>query len=239
MVRDEVDVICFTISHLVSQGVDRVLVADNNSRDGTLEAVHELSKSLSVTVAVDGEVGYYQAWKMTRLARYAACSGAEWIIPFDADELWVAPQTTLKDFLAGTELDIVKAQMIDYVPQPGDDPGEPNPYRRILHRVAEPKGVKKVAFRAHRLARVAVGNHTVRHPGRSGDGLEVRHFPNRTPEQLLRKMRQGSEALASTHQPENVGREWRLGSAMSQDAIAVMQGWDQPLVLDPAPYTGM
>lgn len=238
MIRDEVDIIAFTISHLINQGVDRVLVADNNSVDGSLDVVLDLAKQLPVTVVTDREIGYYQAWKMTRLARFAACSGAQWIIPFDADELWVAPGSTLKEFLATTDLDVVKAQMMDYVPQDSDDPTERNPYRRIQHRVSEPRAVSKVLFRAHRLVRVAVGNHTVRHPGRFGGGLEVRHFPYRTDEQLVRKMRQGATALASTHHPDGIGAEWRQGAAMSPADIAAMQGWDRPILLDPAPYSG-
>lgn len=238
MIRDEADIICFTIAHLVSQGVDRVLVADNCSRDGSFEAVLELTRTLPVTLVVDNEVGYYQAHKMTRLARYAASCGAEWVIPFDADELWTAPGQSLKAFLRSTQLGIVKAQMIDYLPREDDDPREPNPYLRIRHHVAEPRGVKKVAFRASRLTRVAVGNHTVRHPGRAGTGLEVRHFPYRSAHQLLRKMKQGSEALSATTQPRAIGAEWRRGATMSESEIAAMQGWDGRLELDPAPYTG-
>ena len=176
MVRDEIDIIGFTISHLISQGVDRVLVADNDSSDGTGELLAGLSTSLPVTVVADHEPGYYQAWKMTRLARYAACSGAEWIIPFDADELWVAPRTRLRDFLANTEFEVVKALMMDYVPHIIDDNNEPNPYRRISHRLDCKPHIKKVAFRVDSLARVAVGNHAVRHPGQVGEGLEFVTF---------------------------------------------------------------
>jgi hypothetical protein len=238
VVRDEVDIIGFTIAHLISQGVDRVLVADNNSVDGTGDLLASLSISLPLTVVADREFGHYQSWKMTRLARYAACSGADWIIPFDADELWVAPGTRLSDFLSDTDVDVVKARMIDYVPQVIDENNEPNPYLRIRHHVAEITQIKKVAFRAHPLARVAVGNHAVRHPGSVGEGLEIRHFPNRSPEQLRKKVDQGAIALAATDHPEEIGAHWRLGAQMTDDQLARVYGSKETVVLDPAPYTG-
>jgi glycosyltransferase involved in cell wall biosynthesis len=238
MVRNEIDIIGFTISHLISQGVDRVLVADNNSSDGTSGLLADLSMSLPVTVVADREPGYYQAWKMTRLARYAACSGAVWIIPFDADELWAAPGSRLKDFLANTEFEVVKARMMDYVPHIIDDNNEPNPYRRISHRIADKPHIKKVAFRAHQLARIAAGNHAVRHPGPVGEGLEIRHFPYRSREQLRRKVDEGSKALAAADYLEEIGAHWRRGARMTDNELTEMYGSNKTLVQDPAPYSG-
>jgi glycosyltransferase involved in cell wall biosynthesis len=238
MVRDEIDIIGFTISHLISQGVDRVLVADNNSSDGTSDLLAGMSTSLPVTVVADHEPGYYQAWKMTRLARYAACSGAEWIIPFDADELWVAPGTRLRDFLSNTEFQVVKARMMDYVPHILDDDNEPNPYRRISHRLADKHHIKKVVFRAHSLARIAAGNHEVRHPGPAGEGLEVRHFPYRSLKQLRKKVDEGTKALAATDYIEEIGAHWRLGAQLTDNELTEMYGSNKTAVLDPAPYSG-
>jgi hypothetical protein len=238
MVRDEIDIIGFTISHLISQGVDRVLVADNNSSDGTSDLLACLSTSLPVTVVADREPGYYQAWKMTRLARYAACSGAEWIIPFDADELWVAPGSQLRDFLSNTEFEVVRAPVMDYVPRSIDDNNEPNPYRRIVHRLADEPNIKKVAFRAHSLARIAAGNHTVRHPGAAGQGLEIRHFPYRSPQQLRKKVDEGTKALAATDYVEEIAAHWRLGARMTDNELAAVYGSNKTVILDPAPYSG-
>ena len=43
--------------HLLAQGVDKIVVADNRSVDGT----REILESLPVTVIDDPEVGYYQS----------------------------------------------------------------------------------------------------------------------------------------------------------------------------------
>jgi hypothetical protein len=251
MVRNEIDIIAYTVSHLVSQGVDRVLVADNNSTDGTFDLLNDLASTMPLTVVRDREPGHYQSWKMTRLARYAACTGAQWVIPFDADEMWVAREGTLRDFLLSSELGVVKARLIDHVPHISDDVSEPNPYRRLRHRLATPeldggpsagqemRTFKKVAFRAHPLARVAAGNHTVRHPGRVGEGLEIRHLPYRSPQQFRRKVVEGAAALAATDHADNIGEHWRRGVRMPDSQLARIHGGDDRLlILDPAPYTG-
>lgn len=67
MVKNEADIIEQTIRHLLNQGVEHILVADNGSTDGTYELLQELSKSLPVHVIQDREVAYYQSEKMTWL----------------------------------------------------------------------------------------------------------------------------------------------------------------------------
>ena len=86
MVKNEADIVEQTIRHLLGQGVDHILAADNGSSDGTYEILLELSKILPVHVIQDRELAYYQSEKMTWLADRVMEAGAEWIIPFDADE---------------------------------------------------------------------------------------------------------------------------------------------------------
>jgi len=238
MVRDEADIIAYTLAHLVSQGVERILVADNCSKDGTAEVLKQLANSMPVTVIEDREPGYYQAHKMTRLVRYAACSGAAWVIPFDADELWVAPGQRLREFLARTDADVVRARMVDYLPHNSDDLTELNPYRRIRHRAREDRAVYKVAFRANRYARVAAGNHVVRHPGRIGAGLEVHHYPYRSEEQLKRKLLQGREALMAARLGEDIGSHWRIGAQLMEEGAFIDYGTIDQLEQAPVVYTG-
>ena len=83
MVRDELDVIGTTLDHLLSQGVDRVLVADTGSVDGTRELLEERARDDDrVLVGVDPIVAYYQAEKMTWLAHRAWRAG---VFPNAAD----------------------------------------------------------------------------------------------------------------------------------------------------------
>lgn len=64
MVKHEADIIEQTIRHLLDQGVEQILVADNGSTDGTYEQLlQELSKTLPVYAIQDREVAYYQSEK--------------------------------------------------------------------------------------------------------------------------------------------------------------------------------
>ena len=86
--RDEEVRLPGAIRHLIDQGVDHVVVADNRSTDGTAEAVAAMADELPITLLQDLEPGYYQARKVSRLARAVTRRGASSIVPFDADELW-------------------------------------------------------------------------------------------------------------------------------------------------------
>jgi len=209
MVRDEADIIETVVRHLLAQGVTRVLVADNLSTDGTREILERLARSHPVTVLMDRLPAYYQAEKMTLLARAAARAGAQWVIPFDADEVWRAPSGTLAQWLADCDAAVVQVPMFNHVPTASDDAAEPDPVRRLRWRKIEPNTLHKVAFRAHRRARLAYGNHGVSRRGRRVAGLEIRHFPHRSEEQFVRKLRQGADALNATDLSDKMGVAWR------------------------------
>jgi Ribonuclease G/E len=73
-VRDEGDIIACTIEHLLSEGVDLVIVADNLSRDDTVERVRKVQANFpeNVLLVHDDEEAFWQGRRMTRLARLAA-----------------------------------------------------------------------------------------------------------------------------------------------------------------------
>lgn len=237
MVRDEADVIGYTLAHLFAQGVDEALVADNRSEDATPDICRSFSQ---VTLLRDEEAGYYQDRKMTRLAHVAFGMGAEWVLPCDADELFYARSGTLADFFAGCESDVVAAQVWDHIATDDDDPTDPNPFTRIRHRRQYPQRLAKVAFRAHPDVKVAMGNHDCEHPGSRGTGLFGRHFQYRTYEQMVRKLTNGREAYEATDLDAMYGTHWREGGARSEDEH--WREWrrlcEEPgLIEDPAPWT--
>jgi len=213
MVKDEADIIETVVRHLLAQGIERVLVADNLSSDGTEAILGRLARTEPVTVLTDRLTQYFQAEKMTHLARQAARAGAGWVLPFDADEIWLAPEGTLASWLGRCPADVVQATVFNHVPTPHDDESEPDPVRRLRWRKRDPNRLHKVAFRAHRRARLAYGNHGVtRRGGRTG-GLQVRHFPYRSEEQFIRKFHQGAQSFVGTGFGPDKGRVWRgLGS---------------------------
>jgi len=225
VVHDEVDILGSVISNLVAQGVERVIVADNLSTDGTAELLGDLAGRLPVTVLSDRLPAHYQSQKITALASAAARAGAGWVMPFDADEVWLAPGTTLADWLGGCDAMVVQVPVFNHVPTDHDDPREPDPLRRLRWRKSEPNRLHKVVFRAHPRARVLDGNHGVRLRGERRRGLQIRHFPYRSEDQFIRKMRRGSAVLSATDLSPEVGQHWRGMGERDEAALSAL--WRQ------------
>ena len=86
----------------------------------------------------------------------------------------------------------------------------------------QPHEYQKVAFRSHRHAILADGNHDVQRPGRWSAGPRIVHVPWRSEDQFRRKTVGGAEALSRTTLDADVGWHWRnLGSLDDQAAKQV------------------
>ncbi len=255
MVKDEADVIAHTILHTLGEGVDRFLIADNNSTDGTRDLLNDLSKKHpEVTVLDDPDPAYFQSEKMSNLAKRAGSEGAEWIIPIDADELWFAPHS-IANWLGDMSVNVVKAQLFNHFQTAVDQEGD-TPFDRMVYRQAEPGVLPKVAFRYRKGAVIHQGNHGVDlSPDRlnpldqaSLGGLEIRHFPYRSVEQFIRKAQNGAAAYKATNMHPSEGAHWRqYGELLERGGEeALKQVYEQwfyftvpaleGMVLDPAPF---
>ena len=209
MVKDEADVLPDTLAAMAAE-VDFLVVADNGSTDGTRELLHQMAERLPLLVHDDTEPAYYQSRKMSALAALARKFGAEWVVPFDADERWyVATGGTVADWLRGMAepTAVVRAELYDHVPTGVDPNGAP--LVRMGWRRRAPGELPKVAVRVALPAVIAQGNHGVSYPAEVAGGLVVRHFPYRSPEQFVRKVRNGAAAYAATDLPDDEGAHWR------------------------------
>lgn len=220
MVRDEADIIGETVANLIAQGIERFLVLDNNSTDDTAAI---LARFPQVEVIPDPEVGYYQAAKITALARQALDAGATWIVPFDADEHWYSSTGTLAETFAAQPERVGVLTATTW--------SQWGPYREIV-----PHPFPKVAFRAHPHALMAQGAHDVGHPLARVDGLLcIRERQYRTFAQFVRKVRNGKEAYDASDLPEWEGAHWRHLGALSDTEL--VGAWEQlrsaAKVLDP------
>lgn len=257
MVRDEADVIGGTLRHMLDE-VDGIVVGDNNSTDGTRKIIDEFADANPGRVMVVDipEVGYYQSARMTELAQLAHFEfGAEWIVPFDADEVWVFEGDTIANELtaigAANEFTVVTANLFNYFPSAVDPVGD-DPFETIQWRQRDAAPLPKVAFRWSTGAVVHQGNHGVTVGAGTWDarrtGLRIHHFPYRSPEQFVRKARNGAQAYAATNLPADVGAHWRgYGELLERHGEEALHDvfrtyfWnlspaDAGLVLDPAPY---
>ena len=236
MVRDEADVIWWTLEHLRREGIDKVIVADNGSVDETAQIVEQFDFAHLID---DPEVGYYQDRKMTALARMAHQLGAEWVLPCDADEIFYAHGQSVADFLRSRTEDVVMASVYDHIATYDDDPAIENPFLRIDHRRKYPQRMAKVAFRAHPDAKLHMGNHDVDRPGQRCGGLYARHYQYRSLDQMIRKLTNGREAYEASDLHPMYGTHWREGGARSWDEHR--DEWEAlatspDLVVDPCPW---
>ena len=213
MVKNESDIIAASVLHMLNQ-VDEVLVLDNGSYDGTREILEELP----VWVLDDPEPAYYQAIRITKLANIARERHADWVVPFDADEIWKTTRGgTIADVLADvpSHVGAVGATLFDHVVTNRDVAEERDPTKRIRWRRRYPGELPKVACRTHPRLEIDQGNHraTVNGWWTPMDPLcgllEVRHFSYRSARQFINKVRHGAAAYAATNLPEDVGAHWR------------------------------
>ncbi len=253
MVKDEADVVEYTIRHLFSH-VDQILVADNLSTDGTLDILLELEEETAgqVSVGVDDDPAYYQSRKISALAARALELGHDWVLPCDADEIWYTwNKTPIRELLASAPIAgaaMVTAELFNHIPTGLDDRWLLNPVERIGWRIREPGALPKVCCRTRPGLVIHQGNHGADlEPGaKVVDGLVVRHFPWRSEEQYLRKIRNGERAYAATDLPEDMGEHWRAFEGKPDEAVLDhYRAWfysadpesDDALIYDPAPIS--
>lgn len=210
MAFNNADIIRATAEHMLTQ-VDEVIVLDNGSTDGAREILAELP----VTVLDSPDSAYYQSRKMTDLAKVARNAGAEWVVPFDSDEIWYSPFGTIKEVLE--ELNpqwlVATAALYDHVTSDADNPYEMNPIKRIGWRRFTKGVLPKVACRWRDDLVIGEGNHTAKYQGGPTfqEGLlVVRHFPYRSTQQFIRKVRDGVAAYdLTTGLEESSGQHWK------------------------------
>jgi glycosyltransferase involved in cell wall biosynthesis len=239
MVWNESDLIEFTVRHMLDQ-VDYVIVADNRSTDDT-RAILESIGDPRLFVVDEPEFGYCQDRVMNALADSAQRDlGATWIVPFDADEWWAASSGTIKDVLADVDSDGVMVGICATVPQPTDDPNEPNPFRRCVSRRGPPAPRWRVVYRPAPGRVLGMGNHVTSDSARwpSEERLLIRHLPYRSFEQALAKSRHDKAAMDATNLDDAICNHWRvLGAASDENFEVFWRNWIDPagLIYDPLP----
>lgn len=248
-VKDEADIIATTVRWMLTQ-VDFVLVQDNDSQDGTRDLLADLADQAGghLLVCDDLDVAYYQSRKMSALAAEAERMGARWVVPFDADEIWTAPNGHLGDWLRGLPADhrVAGAELFDHVVTGHDDEHVDDPVLRIGYRRELSGELPKVAARTSCPVTIHQGNHgaSFEHVNAMA-GLVVHHYPYRSVEQFVRKVRNGAAAYAATDLPEDVGQHWRdygrLSDAQLREVFDTWHSerhdvsglvWDPPFVRD-------
>ena len=247
--KNESDILEYTIRQLFHEGVDGMICADNLSMDNSRKLLARLSHEFNLHPVIDSEVRFLQSQKTTKLANDAHALGADWIIPFDADELFYSTnRQSIKEQLERAPHNVYSIPMKNYFATKQDDPQEKNPFVRETWRKRELNHLNKMIFRWRPNLVVAPGNHLVSYDGITQYGwethnIEIGHFQNRSPEHFIRKIRAEAIAYKDAGLPEGVGYWHRFGH-LSDDEITAWWYRDyyftdplgRGLTKSPAPY---
>jgi hypothetical protein len=229
MLRNEADIVEAFVRHNLTI-LDRLLVVDHGSVDGTSEILAALAREgLPLSVQRDERGPQFQSEIITQQCRVAFERGADFVFALDADEFVKARSTALLgDALRAVPPGLhAVAHWHTYVPDfAASVPAHPlGLARRRL--VLERHGLHKVIVARHFAAEpasvVAGGNHLVlpyasdtapaqpvRHARLSADIVAIAHLPVRSGRQLADKVRIGWLAhLAARRSNPDLAFHWR------------------------------
>lgn len=226
-VKNEQDIVAATVGRMIAH-VDHVLVMDGSTDETT-----EILERLPVTLIRDETPTYAQPEQMTALAHMARDMGADWVVPFDGDEVWMATGGRMAKHLEElpAECLIAEAHLFNHVVTGWDDPDDSDPVSRIQWRRPQAVPLRKVAVRAREDLTIHFGQHgasfaDVPHPLRVTDLLQVRHFPYRSIEQFIGKIRVGAPPLMTSGLDESIGAHWRgFGKALEEEGEQSLVDW--------------
>lgn len=230
--RDEIDIIESSIRRMAHQ-VDHIIVGDN-STDGGHEVLQGLVKEgLPLTVHWEDQPNYKQVEVVGRFVAEALERGADWIVPFDLDEIWLGLNERVADDLGGLpeHAMIAPAGLLNHVATDQDDASVKDPIVRMGWREREVLPLRKVAFRASPDVIPADGNHSVRfagvrHPAEVSGVLQVRHFPFRTPEQFVKRVEIAWPQIRDSGLGESYGTHvWVYGRELERGGPEALHKW--------------
>ena len=225
MVKNEADVIEAFVRHNLAY-LDMLIVADNDSSDGTREILLALqNEGLPVLIFDDPIFGYFQSQKMTFMYRkITSVLPASHIILLDADEFILAgSRDHFYDALGRLPVGS-QGQYFwrTYIPSPQGivrrDVLREIRHRRKVETPSYPKSVIACDNRINSQIVVDQGNHNVRlengHmlPCYQLTGVALAHFPVRNAEQIKAKVVNGWFAYLAKNRTQHVpgeGYQWQ------------------------------
>ena len=160
--RNEADIIRTNVLYHLSLGLDRLLVVDNGSTDGTDRVLRELGKDPRVRWTRD-EGLFYHGQIATELAREAYREGADWVVPIDADEFWLAPDGNFRGVLEESEAGALRARLLNFFQRREQRESAPDALLYMTRRIREPvvteRGKRKLArelVESHKISKLEI-----------------------------------------------------------------------------------
>lgn len=242
VVRNEADVIRLSLLHHLGLGLDTVLVLDNASTDGTAELLERMSRD-DPRIRWSTDAGlFYQVEARTALAREALRQGADWVVPFDADEFWWVKRGALRDKMAASTAGALYAPVINFIQRRDQLSPFETALLTMTRRPPRPIGLGEASIDAGEIAFIEMryppkcvfrptpevvvepGNHDITGaagPMQEAFGMACLHAPLRNRASLERKAEHGLRALETGSPPDHSWhlKRWaRLGAAGSLEA---------------------
>lgn len=137
-VRNEWPLVAVTLTHALRNHVDAVYVLDHGSTDGTAAGLAALQASPlgeRIHVVHFDEEAFIEEAFMNALVEVAQAAAPEWIYPFDADEILIAP-TGLRGLISSLpdSINALHYQVENWLSTPDFDESELNHYRQLQVR---------------------------------------------------------------------------------------------------------
>lgn len=222
LVKDEEEIIKSNIEHHLNNGVDKFIITDNNSNDLTKEIIEDY-KEVEILIK-EKEVGYYQNKWVTRMAHLACDFNPDWVIHLDADEFWTGLEhlknvpNKIEVVLTGDNLESTHSSgfnVKEYIPLEGCKYGEFNKDNYEYFITSQHRHHKgcKIAHRPSNKIQIWQGNHGASNfDGEKGysNQIKIDHYPIRSFEHFLIKVRNGGIAYEKSDLPMEFGIHWRM-----------------------------
>jgi hypothetical protein len=138
MVLNEADIVGLAVLHNLSLGLDGVIVLDNGSTDGTEKVLRQLAEEDDRVWWTRDDSLFDQGTITTELAREALRRGADWVLPFDADEFWLARRGDFRSILVDSEAGALSVNPVNFVQARTQHESTPEALLSMTRRVAEP-----------------------------------------------------------------------------------------------------
>ena len=138
-VRNEADIVGINVAHHLAAGLDRILVADNGSTDGTAELLEGLSRDGGVRWT-SAEGAFRQSELTSALAREAFLQGADWVVPIDADEFFQAPGGDLREVLERSRAGALQVEVVNFIQRREQEKAVPDGLLHMTRRTPRPAG---------------------------------------------------------------------------------------------------
>lgn len=248
LVRNEADVIALNIDHHLAIGVDRILVYDNGSTDGTLEILEEYQRMGVLELTAKGNVPLDQRGWRGQMVHRSIALGADWVMSNDADEFYhVEDGKSLRRALDETNALVVNCRRRNMVgacdrlspetwqqelrfwsrgagKKPDPMPEHPDPLELPFFYYDLPG---KVVFRPVGFKALPIGAHNVvlkTKPRVAQAPIMIRHYPVRDPKRFLNSIPRFAQQVQRPKKNANTSGKYHrwmtmLDSGISPDVV--------------------